>query len=135
LNVLRSDNKQEFVKIAFYKNRGCRDFSRYDGWDWQKVLDASESLISLDTSNSSVLCDVLTRAPETASFYMYPNEKLKLRVFIDKSVVEVFANNRQCVAARVYPGMEDSVGVSICSRGNDCFVEKLKAWKLNSIYA
>jgi beta-fructofuranosidase len=55
--------------------------------------------------------DVRCRAPETAPVYLAPGEPLKLRVFLDKSVVEVFANGRQCAAVRVYPSLADSVGV------------------------
>jgi sucrose-6-phosphate hydrolase SacC (GH32 family) len=33
----------------------------------------------------------------------------QLRVFVDRSVVEVFVNGKQCVALRVYPGRNDSV--------------------------
>ena len=45
---------------------------------------------------------------ETAPVFIEPDEPLKLRVFIDKSVVKVFVNGKQCVAMRVYPGSEDS---------------------------
>ena len=36
---------------------------------------------------------------------------LNSRVFVDKSVIEVYANGTQCLALRVYPGRDDSVGV------------------------
>ncbi len=36
---------------------------------------------------------------------------------LHKSVVEVFVNGRQCVAARVYPGRADSLGVSLRAQG------------------
>ena len=62
---------------------------------------------------------MLSRAPETAAVFIEPDETLKLRVFIDKSVVEVFVNGKQCVAMRVYPDREDSVGVSLRSQGQD----------------
>lgn len=32
-----------------------------------------------------------------------PDEPLKLRVFIDRCIVEVFVNGRQCLTARVIP--------------------------------
>ena len=61
-------------------------------------------------------------------------ETLELRVFIDKSVVEVFVNGKQCVAMRVYPGREDSVGVSLRSQGRDAELKSLEAWRMKSIY-
>ena len=45
----------------------------------------------------------LSRAPETAPVLLEPGEPLQLRVFIDRSVVEVFANGKQCIAARGLP--------------------------------
>lgn len=44
-------------------------------------------------------------------------------------------NGKQCVAVRVYPGREDSVGVSLLSRGKDAELRSLDAWKMKSIYA
>ena len=42
---------------------------------------------------------------------LQPREPLKLRIFIDRSVVEVFANGRQCMTQRIYPARRDSLGV------------------------
>ena len=61
-------------------------------------------------------------------------EPVELRVFIDKSVVEVFVNGKQCVAVRVYPGREDSVGVSLRAQGQDAQLESLDAWQMKSVY-
>ena len=118
LNVLRSPNREEFTRIAFFKNRGFRN----------------NSLITIDSSYSSVLPDVRSRAPETGPVFIEPDESLKLRVFIDKSVVEVFINGKQCVAMRVYPGREDSIGVSLRSQGQDSTLKSLDAWQMQNIY-
>ena len=126
MNVLRAPNKQEFTRIAFfgergYRNQGHRTGSRY-------------SLITVDSSYSSRCPDVVPRAPETGSVAIEPDEPLQLRVFIDRSVVEVFVNGKQCVAVRVYPGREDSVGVSLCSQGQDAELKSLDAWQMENIY-
>ncbi|MCZ6633595.1 MAG: GH32 C-terminal domain-containing protein, partial [bacterium] len=70
----------------------------------------------------------------TAPVYLEEDEPLKLRVFVDRSVVEVFVNGRQCVAVRVYPGREDSVGVSLRSQGKDTELKSLDAWQMKNIY-
>jgi beta-fructofuranosidase len=134
LNVLRSRGKEEFTRIMFFKQRGYRDWQRYDGWNWSDVLAASDSLITIDSSYSSQLPDVLSRAPETAPVYIRPDEPLQLRVFVDKSVVEVFVNGKQCVAVRVYPGRKDSLGVSLQSQGQDAMLRSLDAWQMKSIW-
>lgn len=131
LNVLRSPDKEEYTRILFYKNRG----NRHREWGRQgehaKKLD---SVITIDASMASTLPNIQTRPPETASLYMAPGEPLELRVFVDKSVVEVFVNGKQCVAMRVYPGREDSVGVSLRAQGGDAELKSLDAWQMQNIY-
>jgi len=131
MTVLRSPNKEEATRIMFFKDRGYRH--REYGRQHPNARLYS-SLISIDTSRSSVLPDVLSRAPETAPVFIAPGEPLKLRVFIDRSVVEVFVNGRQCVAVRVYPGRQDSVGVSLRSQGRDATLRFLDAWQMKDIY-
>ena len=69
------------------------------------------SVISLDIARSSTLPEAGSRHPETAQVPIEEGESLELHVFVDRSVVEVFVNGKQCVAARVYPGRQGSVGV------------------------
>ena len=56
------------------------------------------------------------RVLESAPLESATGEPLKLRVFVDRSVVEVYANERQAIGRRVYPGRTDSLGVSLFSR-------------------
>ena len=120
MNVLRSPNKEEFTRIAFLRNRGYRG--------------AGNSQIVIDSSYSSLLPDVQSRAPEMGPLSIGEDEPLKLRVFIDKSIVEVFLNGKQCVAVRVYPNREDSVGISLRCQGRDAEVKSLDAWQMKNIY-
>jgi beta-fructofuranosidase len=126
LNVLQSPNKEEFTRITFYKDRGYRDRV--------KLTNTHQSQITIDSTYSSIASDVRSRAPETAQFTMDEGETLKLRVFIDKSVVEVFVNGKQCLAVRVYPDRPDSVGVSLRSQGQSATLKSLDAWQMQNIY-
>ena len=63
-----------------------------------------------------------------------PNDPLHLRIFVDRSVVEVFANGRQCLAMRVYPDRVDSRGVSLRSQGAPSRVRSMDAWRMSSIW-
>ena len=134
VDLLRSPDKEEYTRISFFKDRGFHQGRPYEvprPKDWKYI---HNSLVTLETSRSSILPDVLSRAPETAPILINPGEKLTLRIFIDKSIVEVFVNNRQCLAARVYPGRDDSIGVSIRSQGQTSELISLDAWQLKSIY-
>ena len=68
-----------------------------------------------------------------APFELQAGEDLELRIFIDKNVIEVFANERQAaVASHAYAG--ENVAVSLFSKGGDVQVINVQGWKMNSIY-
>ena len=126
MNVLRSPDREEYTRIAFFRDRGFAD--RVSGTGLR------QSLVTIDSSYSSSAPDALSRAPETAPVFIAPDEALALRVFVDRSVVEVFVNGKQCVAVRVYPDRDDSVGVSFRSQGVDGEIRSLRAWQMKSIW-
>lgn len=127
LNVLRSPRREEYTKLVIYPNRGY-NYRNRGGRPGQ------DTTVVLDNTRSSSLPDVMARPPEVAQVYVPQGEPLKLHVFIDHSSVEVFINDRQCVACRVYPGREDSVGVSLRAGGRDAVLKSLSAWPMGSIY-
>jgi len=127
--VLRSPDRQEYTRITFFRKRGLEHSHRF------YPPARRYSLITIDSSRSSMLPDAVCRAPETAPVFIADGETLKLRVFIDRSVVEVFVNGKQCMAVRVYPGRKDSVGVSLRSQGTDAELKSLDAWTMENIYA
>jgi beta-fructofuranosidase len=127
MNVLRSPGQEEFTRIVFTRHGG---YTRRSAGR-QRYRD---STITIDSSRSSVLPNAGPRPPETAPVDIAPGETLKLRVFVDRSIVEVFVNGKQCVAVRVYPGREDSLGVSLRTQGRDATLKSLDAWQMKSIY-
>jgi len=131
MNVLRSPGAEEFTRISILPERGYRH--REYGRTHPKARQFS-SVITIDNSRSSILPDVRSRVPETAQFMLHKDEPLRLRVFIDRSVVEVFANGRQYTALRVYPGREDSLGVSLRAQGRDALLKSLDAWQMKGIH-
>ena len=126
MNVLRSPGREEYTRIALFRDRGMAD--RVSGTGLR------QSLVTIDSSYSSCAPDVVSRAPETAPVFIAADEALELRVFVDRSVVEVFVNGRQCVAVRVYPDRDDSLGVSFRSQGVDGEIRSLRAWQMRSIW-
>jgi len=112
------------------------------------VCEPQADLLKVDLSASSLDPTVryhhyrnlgaLARLPEServvraqaAPFALAPGERLQLRVFLDHSVLEVFANGRQCLTQRVYPTRRDSVGVSLFARGGVATVERLDVWDM-----
>ena len=82
----------------------------------------------MDTTKSSLTEGAKT--VEAGPFTLPADEPLKLRVFVDKSVVEVFANGRQAVMRRIYPSRPDSVGVKLFSSGGPAEVRVVHAWEM-----
>jgi beta-fructofuranosidase len=70
------------------------------------------------------------RVLEQAPLEVRHGEPLTLRVFVDKSVVEVFANCRQAICRRVYPGRRDSLGVVLFASGGPANFSSVKAWEM-----
>ena len=52
LNVLRSPQKEEFTRIAFFRERGLRSMNA--------GVDVRDSLLTIDSSYSSIASDVLS---------------------------------------------------------------------------
>ena len=125
LNVLCSPGKEEHTSISFYRY-GNMSINR-NGVGYR------QDAIAIDPSRSSLSPDVSARPPEVAPFELADGELLKLRIFVDRSVVEVFANGRQCIALRVYPERKDSAGVSIRAQGSDAVLRSLDAWRMKGI--
>ena len=71
-------------------------------------------------------------ALERAPLELNADEPLELRVFIDKTVVEIYANDKQAICRRVYPTDPNaSLGVSLWNGGtSDVNVESVKAWEM-----
>ena len=88
----------------------------------------------IDTCRTSVLPEVLARPPETAPFKLEEGELLEFRVFIDRSILEVFANNRRYMTVRVHPGRDDSVGVRMRAQGSDALLISLDGWEMKNIW-
>ena len=66
-------------------------------------------------------------------FELEKGEDLTLRIFIDKSMIEVFANDRQAAVAWHEYDPKD-ISVSLFSQGGDLKVKSITSWKMNSIY-
>jgi len=90
--------------------------------------DTAEKKLKVDTRKSSL--EHGSKVVEAAPFVLKNDETLTLRVYVDKSVVEVFANNRQAVARRIYPTRRDSFNVSLFSKGGPTRVPVVRAWDM-----
>ncbi|MEO0413520.1 MAG: GH32 C-terminal domain-containing protein [Verrucomicrobiota bacterium] len=73
---------------------------------------------------------------EHAPFELNPGEPLELRVFVDATLVEVFANEKQIVMSSIERKEDDPINDSIflLSEGNEMKVDKVTTWQMKSTY-
>lgn len=57
-------------------------------------------------------------------------EGLTLRIFIDRSVIEAFANGRACHTRRTYPERADCLHVALFARGGNAVVKSVDVWQM-----
>ena len=104
--------------------------------------DFAAGTLSIDFAKSSLDRSIVARTfvmkggdnpavtTQTAPFVLANGEALRLHIFLDRSILEVFANRRQCITQRLYPTSVDSLGVALVSEGGEYEVESLHAWDM-----
>ncbi len=137
LELLRSPDAEEKTRVVIQTERGNspRLFGRDEMQERRSKKEVMfKTVVTLDNTRSSILPGARSRVPEIDSFKRGKGEKIKLHIFIDRSVVEVFVNDKAVVAARVYPGREDSLGVALRAQGSAAKLISLDAWQMGTIY-
>ena len=104
LNVYRSAKGEERSAIRY--NAAARELSLEKG---------------LTSQNYSVSKEILRKKINPAVNTGAAEEPIELRVFLDHSMVEIFANDEDTISGRLYPSLDDSDGISLSGK-----VEKLK---------
>ena len=78
--------------------------------------------------------ETLTIGTINPPFKLEDGEDLTLRIFIDKNIIEVFANDRQA-AAYTHEDLAENLEISLFNNGDDLVVKEMKIWNMQSIYA
>lgn len=94
------------------------------------------TLLYYDTSTRKLVFDATRsgergrKVIEEAPFELADQEPLELRIFVDHSVVEVFANDRQGITRRVYPVRNDSDQVKLFCSGGEAHFGSIETWEM-----
>ncbi|KAL5349025.1 hypothetical protein ACLOAV_006451 [Pseudogymnoascus australis] len=81
------------------------------------IFSLATNSISIDRSHSSLLHG--RRTPDSGPFKLQDAEDLHVRIFVDNSILEVYANGRFALSTRVYPSRPDALGASCAFEGLD----------------
>ena len=123
--LLMSEDEEEFTAVRIFRVRGNTYLPAFGPGVSYRV--GHETVVQLDATRSSRVGNV--RIPDTQSFYLQPDEPIKARIFLDRTVVEVFVNGRVALTARVSPAAGNR-GISITSRGDGLTLSKLESYEL-----
>lgn len=131
-----------------------RERERASGWSGVMTVPriltlATDGTLAVDLSRSSLDSSVIypyyraasrqvpllpehehTVQAQVAPFQLHEGERLELRLFLDRSILEVFANGRQCITQRIYPTRSDSTQVSLGTEHGGVTIRSLEAWDM-----
>ncbi|UMR38044.1 GH32 C-terminal domain-containing protein [Paenibacillus polymyxa] len=110
LKVRRSEKGQEETLIYYDKKNGT---------------------FNVDRTKSSIDPDVRVDGIQ-GGYVDLKGENLKLHIFLDRSVIEAFANYKKKLTTRVYVGRYDSLGLQIWADG-DINIKSMQVWDMNAL--
>jgi len=94
--------------------------------------DPAAKRLAAEKSNST-LTPAADRKMQSGPFDLAKGEPLRLHIFLDGSVIEIFANERACLTARVYPESPQSTGLGLVARGGKAKLTSLEVWEMRPI--
>ncbi len=136
LPAVTGDTLEVLVELAPAESGRCGIVVRRspDGAEATRILyDATQHQLIVDRTQSSQ--DLATdHNAHVAPLSLRPDEPLRLHIFLDRSVLEVFANMREAITSRIYPTRGDSLGVALLAEGAQARLVSLDAWQLRSTW-
>ncbi len=154
--ILKSKGKSVEIEVELVPTGagpfGVKVFASPDGREETVITyDPQAKEIVIDFEKSAVsgpvkmVTHVITKPtlpgfPETIStqrapFELAKGETLKLNIFLDRSIIEVFANGRQCITQVVYPELETSTGIKLFAGKSAVNVKNVKVWQMKETNA
>ncbi len=117
------DAQQAGLKLRAAPDGSEQTLVYYDRGAKRLAVDKSKS-----SSNQSA-----DRKMQSGPLELAEGEPLRLHIFLDGSVIEIFANDRACLTARVYPEGARSLGLGLFSIGGKAKITSWEAWEMRPI--
>ncbi len=74
-------------------------------------------------------------ASQNGNLMLAEGETLRLTIFVDCSVIEVFANGRMCLTERAYTAKPGNTGVALYAKGGSAKLKSLQVFEMKPISA
>lgn len=97
------------------------------------VYNGPERRLILERNDSSLSAGV-DRATQEAPLSLDERGELRLHIFLDRSVLEIFANAHTGLVGRAYPTRPDSLGLDLFVRRGEVRLKSMSVWSLGSIW-
>ncbi|MDY6992143.1 MAG: glycoside hydrolase family 32 protein [Pseudomonadota bacterium] len=136
LEGVKSDSLEIWLEIALHQAQQVGVKLRCSPAEEEVTLIKFNRLteeLSLDRQNSS-LNPATNKHKQSAQLQLLPQEHLVLHIFLDRSVLEIIANDRICLTSRIYPTLSASTGLKLFAFGHDAQVCSVHVWTLKSIW-
>lgn len=96
-----------------------------------------QAMIYYDPSINSVVFDKIQDNPEqkftALKAPLSHNKDIKLHIYLDKSMIEIYINNEVSITDRIYFTDTDAKHIELMGFENDKKIKKLQIWPMNSI--
>jgi sucrose-6-phosphate hydrolase SacC (GH32 family) len=94
--------------------------------------DARHSTFNIDRDKSSLAAVVHQRGTQGGPLRL-SDGVLRLRIYLDQSMIEAYANDLKSITSRVYPTRDDATGLALWG-SSDLDVERIDVWQMRSAY-
>lgn len=129
------------IELGDSKQAGLRVRSTADGSEQTLVgYDSDSQTLFSDTRNSSKDPATLKgafpgagRGVQGGALNIRNGDLLRLRVYVDASVIETFANDKISISDRAYPVSAASHGIGVFSKGGTARLRSMTVWQLAPI--
>ena len=107
----RSPSGEQFTELVYHYTRGALRLCREQSTDTDEV----------------------TVDPCECEFALAPGEALNLTIYLDNSVIEIYANDRLSMTSRIYPTRADAQGLQLNCVGGGAKAQ-VSVWQMGSIW-
>jgi sucrose-6-phosphate hydrolase SacC (GH32 family) len=94
------------------------------------VVDTARKRFEIDRTHTTLDAEARSRGVQGGAFDLR-GERVRLRVFLDRSMVEAYLNERKSITSRMYPSRPDATGLGLIAAPDDRVVS-LKVWRMGT---
>ena len=91
-----------------------------------------EGEFAIDFERSSSDTSLKYPGNVTRQIVPYKADQLRLDIFVDRSVIEIFVNHDICIVQRVYPTLEESKQVRLFSVNGTVLCKDIRKWEMDA---